>query len=229
MPFSEYWGVLRRRWWIVAAILLLDVLVSGYLYRKASHAAGYQSCSTLYVADTGAPAMIAAPDTTLQTTGALLAGETAANFFADDIKDIAGSGRVAAYVNRQLRRAGRIVDVNGAVSGSRLDRTVNLCVTNPDSGTALAASRALGSALTSHRGLFMGAAMTRRTYVTIISDATVGPAPTSHQLVNLALRLLLGLLVALGAAFLWDALDPTVRNARDVEQALGVPVLSAGG
>jgi len=68
MPWPAYWAIVRRRWWIIAAIVLLDVLVSGYLYRKSTHAAGYQACLTLYVADVSSPSMIAAPDTTLRMT-----------------------------------------------------------------------------------------------------------------------------------------------------------------
>jgi len=231
MPWTAYWAIIRRRWWIVAALLLLDVIASGYLYRRSTHAAGYQSCLTLFVADATSSGLIAAPDTTLQTTGALLAGETAANFFADDIKDVAGSGRVASYVSRQLARSGTVKsapNLNGAISGSRLDRTVNLCVSNPDAGTAQAAAGVLGSAMTAHRSIFIGSALAKRTFVNVISDPSVGPVPSSGQRTTLALRLFLGLLVALGAAFLWDALDPTVRDWRDVEEALGVPVLTSG-
>jgi capsular polysaccharide biosynthesis protein len=68
--------------------------------------------------------------------------------------------------------------------------------------------------------------MAKRVYTRVISPASVGPAPTSHATLTLLLRLVLGVLVALGAAFLWDALDPHVRNRADVERALRVPVLS---
>ena len=43
---------------------------------------------------------------------------------------------------------------------------------------------------------------------------------------NFVLRLILGLLVAGGLALLWDALDPAVRERREVEEALRVPVVT---
>jgi capsular polysaccharide biosynthesis protein len=71
--------------------------------------------------------------------------------------------------------------------------------------------------------------MAHRTFVKQISAPGVGRTSASHDLLNLALRIILGVLVALGIAFLWDALDPAARDVRDVEASLGVPVLAEFG
>lgn len=231
MPLGEYWGVVRRRWWLILAIVLLDLVASLYLYRKTSAQAGSQACLTLYVADVSAPSTISAPQTALETAGQLLAGETAANFFADDILDVAQSRSVAAYMKRRVASSSAHVgtDVSsgfvGSVSGSRQDRTVNLCVTKPDAGTARVGAAALATAMTRDRFRFIGRQMARRTYVNVISAPQVGPAPTTHASLTFLLRFALGVVVAIGIAFLWDALDPAVRGRRDVETSLGVPVL----
>ena len=230
MEWTAYWAILRRRWLIVAALLVLDLLAGVYLFARSNRHVGYNGCITVYVADVSSPSMIYAPPTTLQTAGQLLSGETAANFFGDDILDVARSSDVASFVSRQIAPrhlpSSSQADINGAVSGSRLDRTVNLCVNNPNSATAMAASQALGTALTTRRASFIGRQMASRTYVRVISPASVARAPTSRNLVNLALRLILGLLVALGVGLLWDALDPHVRDSNDVEGAIGAPVLA---
>jgi capsular polysaccharide biosynthesis protein len=211
-------------------ILLLDAGISGYLYRKSTNSAGSQACLTLYVADVSAPSLISSAGANLSTTAQLLAGETAANFFGDDLLDVAQSRSMARYVSRALASqrlsSSTFSDINGTISGSRQDRTVNLCVTNPDARTAQAAAGALGTAMTVARGRFIGTRMAQRTYVRVISDPTVGPASTSSSRLNFALRFFLGVLVALGAALLWDALDPHVRDAADAESALGAPVLA---
>ncbi|HLJ69655.1 MAG TPA: hypothetical protein VKX16_20040 [Chloroflexota bacterium] len=225
---APYIAILRRRWPILVAIIALDVLVSGYLYRKAHNAAGFQACTTLYVADVTAPGMVSAADT--NATAQLLAGESAANFFGDDINDVAQSQHVAAYVSARL--APRHLpntspsDIDGAVSASRLDRTLHLCVSNAYSTSALAAAQVLGTAMTSDRALFVGKAMAKRTFVNVISDASVGPASSSHALLNFGLRVILGVLLAIGLGLMWDALDPRVRDKRDLERTLGVPVLA---
>jgi len=223
VSWSDYLAILRRRWWIVAVVVILDVLASGLLFYRSYHHAGWQGTVTLYVADVGAT------NTTLETTDQLLAGETAADFFADDIKDVAQSAAVASYVSSRLQRHGlpssAPADISGSVGGVRTDRTVNLWITNRSATTALAAAQALGQAMSTARAKFIGARMARRTYVRVISPATVGPAPTSHDLVNFALRVVLGIVVAIGLALLWDVLDPTVRDRDDVETSLGKPVL----
>lgn len=230
MDWRSYLAILVRRWWIIALILLLDIVVSGYQFAKSYKSAGQQSCLTLYVADVSASSLISAPPTALQAEGQLLAGETAANFFADDLLDVAQSKKVADYVSRQI--GGRNLpnsapsNLEGSVSGSRRDRTVDLCVGNPTASTAQAAAQSLAMAMTTARAQFVGGAMAKRTFVSVVSQPTVSAVPKSHQLVNLALRLVLGLAAALGVALLWDALDPTVRDEADVEKALGVQLLA---
>jgi capsular polysaccharide biosynthesis protein len=225
MPWEAYWGILRRRWLLIAVIIVLDALGSGYLYLKAHRQVGYQAALTLYVSD------VSAPSVTLETTDQLLSGETAANFFADDILDVAQTSRVASYISQHLRPlhlpSSAASNFTGAIGGSRKDRTVNLTLNNSDQQTALLAAHALGVAMTADRAGFIGQEMAHRTFVDVVSPATVGPAPAGHLLLSLGLRLFLGVLVALGLAFLWDALDPTVRDARDVEHALGLPVLAS--
>jgi capsular polysaccharide biosynthesis protein len=228
MEWSGYWGVVRRRWTVIAAIVLLDILAAGLVYARSRHTAGYQACTTLYVADVSSPSLIAAPPTTLQTAGQLLAGETAANFFGDDILDVAQSSKVAAYVSASLAGKGlphsAESDINGSVSGSRRDRTVQLCITNPDENTARSAASALGQAMTASRARFIGTAMAARTYVTVVSTPSVGRVAASTSRLRLGLEFILGVLLALGIALLWDALDPTVRDRADLERSLRVPV-----
>lgn len=226
MSWASYWSILRRRWVIVLVIIVLDVAASGYLYRKAHVSAGYQSCLTLYVGDLGAPSTIIAPGSNaLDTQSQALAGETAANFFGDDIVDVAQTRSVAAFVARHAGPKLSPSTFDGAISGSRLDRTVNLCVTNASASLAQKAGQALATALTTDRKLFFGP-MATRIYAGVVSSPQTSPAPTSHAVLSLLLRVFLGVLVALGVAFLWDALDPAVRDRTDLERALGAPVLA---
>lgn len=228
MQWSAYWGVVKRRLYLILAIVALDMLVSGAMYARSRHAAGYQACTTLYVADVSAPSLISAPQTTLDTAGQLLAGETAANFFGDDLLDVAQASRVASYVSARLANRGlansALSDINGSIAGSRHDRTVALCVTNPASATALAAASAVGTALTSARARFLGADMARRTYVSVISGPSVSPVASSSSRLRLGLEFVLGLILAAGIALLWDAADPAVRDRADAERILRVPV-----
>jgi capsular polysaccharide biosynthesis protein len=220
VDLSPYISPLRRRWPIVAVILVLDVVVSLVLFTRTVRSAGYQSCLTVYVADISSPSLITAPETSLVAGGQLLAGETAANFFGDDILDVAQSEHVALFVSRTLRGAHlpntSLADLNGAVSGSRRDRTVQLCVTNPQRASAQAAATALGTVMTRDRAAFIGLAMAKRTYVNVISDPSTSKVSTRHELVSLAERIILGLVLALAIAYLWDALAAPPNNGQDL-------------
>lgn len=230
MTWEEYGAVVRRRWWILASIIAIAVLVSGYLYRRDTRNLGYQACSTLYVADVSSPSLVSAPPTTLAAEGQLLAGETAANFFGDDIVDIAQSQHVAAFAARQLQ--GRhlpstsLADVNGSISGSRRDRTLSLCANNPNPTSATAVAAEVASAMTVHRSLFVGRNMARRTYVGVVSNPAVAPVSAGHARTNLLLRIVLGIVLAGALALLVEALDPRVVSRAQVEAALTVPVVA---
>jgi len=229
LAWSNYAAILRRRWTVVVVIVVVDLLVSGVLYARSAKRAGFVACQTLYVADVSAPSIVSAPDATLQGEGQLLSGESAANFFADDVLDVSQSRNVAQFASRRLSRlrlaSSRLGDIMGSVTGSRRDRTVDICVSNPSQTSALAISSVIGQAMTQNRALFMGKSIARRTFVMTVSNPTATPAPVSSGRLSLALRVFLGLLIALGFALLWDAVDPRVRDRRDVEQTLGAPVL----
>ncbi|HEX8863353.1 MAG TPA: polysaccharide biosynthesis tyrosine autokinase [Actinomycetes bacterium] len=62
----------------------------------------------------------------------------------------------------------------------------------------------------------------------IIADAVVPSSPSRPRLlVNAGLGLLLGIMVAIGAALLWEHVDDRLRGSEDFESRLGAPVLGA--
>ena len=62
--------------------------------------------------------------------------------------------------------------------------------------------------------------------VNVLRDATVPTVPESPDpLINLALGLLVGLALGLGAAILWEVLDTRVRGQRDVEAITKAPII----
>jgi len=63
--------------------------------------------------------------------------------------------------------------------------------------------------------------------ITVARPAAPAPTPApAHTLLLFALGLLASLLAALAAGFVYDRLDPTVRDAADVAQTAGVPVFA---
>jgi capsular polysaccharide biosynthesis protein len=64
--------------------------------------------------------------------------------------------------------------------------------------------------------------------ITIIDEAVVPTRPISPRMnLNVAIAFVLGLMVALGLAFLLEYLDNTLKTADDVEKYLKLPVLAS--
>jgi capsular polysaccharide biosynthesis protein len=63
--------------------------------------------------------------------------------------------------------------------------------------------------------------------ITIIDDAVIPTTPISPRFnLNVAIALVLGLMIALGLAFLLEYLDNTLKTGDDVEKYLKLPVLA---
>ncbi|TSB48576.1 YveK family protein [Alkalicoccobacillus porphyridii] len=66
--------------------------------------------------------------------------------------------------------------------------------------------------------------------VNILSVASVGenPSPVSpNPILNMLIAAVVGLMIAVGLAFLLEYLDTTIKTEKDIEDALGMPVLGA--
>ena len=67
----------------------------------------------------------------------------------------------------------------------------------------------------------------RRVSIVVLSPASAGRTRKTNDYVRLALAPAFSLVVGIGLAFFIDGLDTRLRTARDVEDALGLPVLAS--
>ncbi|MDP1443094.1 YveK family protein [Priestia megaterium] len=63
--------------------------------------------------------------------------------------------------------------------------------------------------------------------VSILTKAGAGSLIKPNLLLNMALALAVGLIAGVGLAFLLEYLDTTIKNDKDVEEHLGLPVLGS--
>lgn len=111
------------------------------------------------------------------------------------------------------------------VSSEGDSQVVNITVT--DESPALAVDIANTIALVFQRDIVEIMAVDN---VSILSPAEVGenPSPVNpNPTLNMAIAFVVGLMAAVGLAFLLEFLDNTIRTEDDVEQQLGVPVLAS--
>ena len=231
MSVNEAVRVLRARWRIALLCLLLAVLGAGIVTSLMPRQ--YTSDVTLYVSLQG---QAGGADAAYQASQ--LAKERVVSY-APLLRD----ERITQPVIDQLHLATTAPDLAKRITVTVQPDTVVLSAavteTSPQAAAAIANALAqqfvglvndleqpIGSASPGAPG--QPAPAPAKIGVQIIRPATAIAKPVSpNPVFNLALGATLGLLLGVGAAFLRNARDTTVRSPRRVEELTGAPVLSS--
>ncbi|GGL29600.1 polysaccharide biosynthesis tyrosine autokinase [Phycicoccus endophyticus] len=217
MELQDYLHVVRKRWRVILLVVLVTVAAAAAATLAATKQ--YESTSQYFVSTTGS-----------DDSGSLLQGST----FTQQ--------RVKSYT--QLLTTPRILEpVAEAVGGSadalasEVTATsppdtvlIEVAVRDPDPARATAIGEAIAaefpSAVSELESPEGGASSPVK--VTVVQAPSTPTSPASPQPVrNLALGVVLGLLLGLGAAVLREMLDKGVRTAEDVKAITDVPVLGS--
>ena len=218
MELRDYLRVIRRRWLLIVTVTLLVVAAAAALTFTAT--AQYQSTARLFVTTQ-------ASDTVSDSYQGSLFSAQRVTSYADLVK----SRELAQTVARELDLSVSPESLSGKVSASVVPETVNLeiAVTDPDPATAQALTQAYAQGLVDMvKKLETPDGQTRAPIkATIVDRATLPDVPVSPKPArNLALGLVLGLLLGVGAALLRDLLDTTVKSTDDLAAATTAPVLA---
>jgi len=219
MELRAFWRVVVRRWWLVLAPVAVVALYTLATYHR--------------------------PPTTYQVVMRFAAGTApvgdsvdydryypwlTSEYIANGLADIAETGAFAEAVAARVAAAGQTVAA-GAVQGSIATDSVQsimvVYLTWPDPATATALGEAVAAELTENGAAYFPQLQGVEPSVRQL-DASVAvamPPGLRAQLLGPVVKLALGLVVGLALAFLWHYLDPTVRDASEVE-GLGLPVLA---
>ncbi|HEX8967365.1 MAG TPA: hypothetical protein VF937_05760 [Chloroflexota bacterium] len=226
MELREYWSIIRRRWWLPAAIALVALIASTVVGLRG--AAAYKTDMRLAVST------IPTPD----PSGALYYDPTYysnldSEYLADDMSEFMSSRAFADEVHRELATSSTPYDVDidtimTATRAKKTHRFIDITITTPtfDEGTQIAGSvsRILGDK--THLAQYLQALTAYNTQMTIVTPPVTHRANTVLGLISeIGLRTLIGLLVGVGAAFLLDYIDPSVRTRQEAESLLQMPVL----
>jgi capsular polysaccharide biosynthesis protein len=115
-----------------------------------------------------------------------------------------------------------------ATRAKKTHRFIDITVTTPtyEEGSLITGSiaRILGDQ--PHLAQYLTALSAYNTHLTIVTPPVTHRANTVPGLISeIGLRTLIGLLVGVGAAFLVDYLDTSLRTRQEVEALLGLPVM----
>ena len=214
MELRQYWRIIWRRWWLIAALLAVVLVVSVLTYRTAE---------PVYVATMRFAIGIEGGEPVNAVSGegrsdAWLASE----YLADDLSEVLKGGDFAAQISGDVG-----FDVAaGTISASREHRIMTVNITWPDRNQAQAIAEAVGAAVRDGGARYFPQLSGVAAQAVLIDGPAIGQAGRSlKDKLDLPLRLFVALVAGVALAFLWDYLDDTVRGAAEME-SLGVAVLA---
>jgi capsular polysaccharide biosynthesis protein len=220
MQLRDYWTTIRRRAWLVVLLPAVVVAVSTYLALRGPGA--YCSNMTLAVSMTpqsGAPRGLEYYPPYWETL--------TSEYLADDLTVVLKSQAFAQDVSAELGYSLEPGLIVAATRTKKTHRTIDLSICGQEPGTVAAVGEAYERTLNTRLGEYFRQLQTENVQVRVINRPTLGRASSLGGLAaELGLRAMLGLALALALAFLLDYLDDRLRDRREMEKLLGLPVLA---
>jgi capsular polysaccharide biosynthesis protein len=227
MELREYWSIIRRHWWLPAAVTVVALLASTVVGIRGASA--YKTdmrlaVSTIPVQDPNAERYF---DPTYYSN-------LDSEYLADDMSEFMTSRAFADEVHRELATSSTPTDVDietimTATRTKKTHRFIDITITTPtfEDGSAIAGSISRILKDPSHVAQYLTALTAYRTQMEIVTPPVTHRANTLFGLISeIGLRTLIGLLVGIGLAFLVDYVDPSVRTREEAERVLQMPVLA---
>ena len=223
MELRAYWAIVRRRWWLPIALVILIALWWTALRRP------WQARPTLYTTSLSftvgvRPEPRAGDYYTYDRYYTWLTAE----YLADDLSEIVRRSAFAAAVSRRLAARGITVPpgaIQGSTQAGKLHRLLTLSISWNDAGQLAAIADAAAEVLSEEVGTFLPQTLADEVEARLVDRGAIVPvSPGLRERLDLPLRLLLGLVGGLALVFLLDYLDDSVRGRADLE-ALGIVVI----
>ena len=213
MELRQYWRIIWRRWWLVAALVLIVLVVSVITYEAPAPV--YRATMRFAIGVEGEEPVEAVSGQ--GRSDAWLASE----YLADDLSEVLKGGDFARRISEQVR-----FDVPaGTIFASREHRIMTVSVTGPDRDQVQAIAEAVGAAVEDGGGDYFPQLTGVEAQAVLIDGPGIGQAGRSlRDRLDLPIRLFVALVAGVALAFLWDYLDDSVRDRAELE-ALGVAVL----
>jgi capsular polysaccharide biosynthesis protein len=226
MELREYWNIIRRRWWLPAAITVVALIASTVVGFRGAIA--YQTDMRLAVSTIPTPD----PNGTLYYDPTYYSNLDS-EYLADDMTEFMTSEAFASVVRGELAASSTPmnIDINSIVAATRARKThrfIDISVTSstPEEGAAIAGSIARIMGDPNHVAQYLKALTAYNTQLEVVTPPVTHRANTPLGLASeIGLRTLIGLLLGIGVAFLVDYLDTSVRTREEAERVLELPVL----
>ncbi len=222
MELREYWDIVRRRWWLPAALTLAALVASTVVALQG--AAAYRTEMRLLVSTLP----------TVERSSELYYdpvyfANLSAEYLADDLSVLIPSEAFANDVSKELGFGIGPTAISNVTRAKKTHRVIDVTVTTASAEQGKAIGGAMVRVLDdpARVGTYLKAMDAYKGQVSIVSSPVTHRGAGATGLASeIGLRTLVGLLVGLALAFLLDYLDQSVRGRGEVERDLGLPVLA---
>jgi capsular polysaccharide biosynthesis protein len=226
MELREYWNIVRRRWWLPAAITLVALVASTAVGLRG--AAAYKTDLRVAISTIPTPD----PNAVLYYDP-IYYSNLDSEYLADDMSELLTSRAFADEVKRELATSSTPFDVDPLtiVNATRTKKThrfidITLTTSTFEEGDLIAGSISRILADPAHLAIYLKALTAYNTQMVVVTPPVTHRANTVPGLISeIALRTVIGLLVGIGLTFLIDYVDPSVRSREEAEAVLRMPVL----
>jgi len=233
MELRQYWAVIWKRRWLVLAIVGFTTILSGYMALRA--APTYEAEDKFVTRQQPAPDNNNYVVFTFDRYYNWFSSEflvddytiiVQSDAFANAIRAVMGPELTLGTANGKPTNA----EIKGAMEVDRKNRELRVKVTAPSKEEAKSFADAVATVLTGAKMKpIKGPVVDDKPVFTQIDEATPDDIKSSKtkEAINAAIKIAISIAAALALAFLLEYLDTSVRDARDVERLLDVPVLGA--
>jgi capsular polysaccharide biosynthesis protein len=225
MELREYWSIIRRRWWLPVAVMLVALVAATAVGVRG--AAAYKTDMRIAISTIPTPD----PNATLYYDPTYYSNLDS-EYLADDMSELMTSRAFADEVTRELATARQPeVDVATIMTATRTKKThrfIDVTVTTStfEEGQTIAGSISRILSDPNHLAIYLKALTAYNTQMNVVTPPVTHRANTIPGLISeIALRTVIGLIVGIGLAFLVDYVDPSVRSRQEAETLLRLPVL----
>ncbi|MBM4428771.1 MAG: hypothetical protein FJ026_00295 [Chloroflexi bacterium] len=221
MELRQYWQIVRRRLWIVVALLLIVLVIS--IVRRPSYTPFYQA--TMRFAMGLEPEAKTGDYYTYDKYYTWLTSE----YLIDDVAELVRSNAFAQAVSNHLSGSGIHVPaevIQGSTQAGQLHRILTVGIGWGDAAQLAEIANAVAVVLPTEIAYHFAQVGTSGVYASLIDPPVVGAVGKSlKERLDLPLRLFLALVAGIAIAFLLDYLDDTVHSRQELEQS-GLDVLA---
>ena len=213
MELRQYWQIVWRRWWLIALLLAVFLIVS--LATHEQPAPVYQANMRFAIGIEGDEPVNAVSGE--GRSDAWLASE----YLADDLSEVLKGGDMAAKVSD---RVGFTVPA-GTIWAGREHRIMSVTITWGDPDQAQQIAEAVGAIIQDAGADYFPQLNGVQSEAVLIDGPGIGQVGRSlKEKLDLPIRLFVALVAGVALAFLWEYLDATIRDRADLE-SLSVRIL----